>query len=84
MLAIKSTILKKWDISVTGVRVCCIKFVERVVTVQTPGVIADPRVRKPLCSSPCPGELLITHTATGEKRNIASTRTSRSSLDPTT
>ena len=24
---------------------CCIKFVQRVVQIQTPGVIADPRVR---------------------------------------
>ena len=45
MASIKSNILKRWDTAATGVRVCCIKFVQKVVQVQTPGVIADPRVR---------------------------------------
>lgn len=45
MAAIKSNILKRWDTAATGIRICCIKFVQRVVQVQTPGVIADPRVR---------------------------------------
>lgn len=45
MAAIKSNILRRWDTASTGIRVCCIKFVQRVVQVQTPGVIADPRVR---------------------------------------
>lgn len=45
MAAIKSNILKRWDTAATGVRVCCIKFVQKVVQVQTQGVIADPRVR---------------------------------------
>ena len=45
MAAIKLDILKRWDTASTGIRVCCIKFVQRVVQVQTPGVIADPRVR---------------------------------------
>lgn len=44
MAAIKSNILKRWDTAPVGVRVCCIKFVQKVVQVQTPGVIADPRV----------------------------------------
>lgn len=44
MAAIKSNILKRWDTASTGVRTCCIKFVQKVVQVQTPGVIADPRV----------------------------------------
>lgn len=43
MASIKSNILKRWDTAATGVRICCIKFVQRVVQVQTPGVIADPR-----------------------------------------
>ncbi|MCJ1474275.1 hypothetical protein MMC13_002933 [Lambiella insularis] len=43
MSSIKSNILKRWDSAATGVRVCCIKFVQRVVQVQTPGVITDPR-----------------------------------------
>ena len=47
MAAIKSNILKRWDTAAVGVRICCIKFVQRVVHVQTPGVIADPRVRLP-------------------------------------
>lgn len=45
MASIKSNILKRWDTAVTGVRICCIKFVQKVILVQTPGVIADPRVR---------------------------------------
>lgn len=48
MAAIKSNILRRWDTAATGVRVCCIKFVQRVIQTGTPGVIADPRV-----SSPC-------------------------------
>ena len=47
MAAIKSNILKRWDTAAPGIRICCIKFVQRVVQVQTPGVIADPRVRNP-------------------------------------
>lgn len=43
MLGIKSNILKRMDSAPGGVRICCIKFVARVVQVQTPGVIADPR-----------------------------------------
>ena len=45
MASIKSNILKRWDTAATGVRICCIKFVQKVIQVQTPGVIADPRVR---------------------------------------
>ena len=45
MAAIKSNVLKRWDAASTGIRVCCIKFVQRVVQVQTPGIITDPRVR---------------------------------------
>lgn len=45
MASIKSNILKRWDSAATGVRICCIKFVQKVIQVQTPGVIADPRVR---------------------------------------
>jgi symplekin len=44
MTAIKSSILKRMDSSPSSVRVCAIKFVQKVVQVQTPGVIADPRV----------------------------------------
>ncbi|KAI4180960.1 MAG: hypothetical protein LQ348_005114 [Seirophora lacunosa] len=43
MAAIKSNIFRKWDTASGGIRICCIKFVQRVVQVQTPGVIADPR-----------------------------------------
>jgi len=45
MSAIKSSILKRMDKEPPGVRVCCIKFIQRVVQVQTPGQVADPRVR---------------------------------------
>ncbi|KAF2099355.1 hypothetical protein NA57DRAFT_38555 [Rhizodiscina lignyota] len=43
MAAIKSNILRRMDSAPPGVRVCCIKFVQRVVQTQTPGLIADPR-----------------------------------------
>lgn len=45
MAVIKSNILKRWDTATTGVKICCVKFVQKVVQVQTPGAIADPRVR---------------------------------------
>lgn len=51
MSAIKSSILKRMDSTPTSVRVCAIKFVQKVVQVQTPGVIADPRVRQRCQSS---------------------------------
>ncbi|EON64294.1 hypothetical protein W97_03525 [Coniosporium apollinis CBS 100218] len=43
MTAIKSSILRRMDSAPPGVRICCIKFVQRVVQTQTPGLIADPR-----------------------------------------
>lgn len=49
MLAIKLRILRIWDTAVTGVRICCIKFAQRVVLVQTAAPAtnppADPKVR---------------------------------------
>lgn len=45
MTAIKHTILQKWDTAPQGVKICCIKFVQKVVQVQTQGLISDPRVR---------------------------------------
>ncbi|KAB8271328.1 hypothetical protein BDV30DRAFT_228257 [Aspergillus minisclerotigenes] len=44
MTAIKDDILRRWDTSPFSVKVCCIKFVQRVVQVQTHG-LTDPRVR---------------------------------------
>ncbi|KAL4798198.1 hypothetical protein BDV19DRAFT_397108 [Aspergillus venezuelensis] len=41
--AIKQDILRRWDTFSHPVRVCCIKFAQRVVLVQTHGLIADPR-----------------------------------------
>ncbi|TID17127.1 hypothetical protein E2P81_ATG09683 [Venturia nashicola] len=43
MAAIKSSILRRMDSELPGVRICCLKFVERVVQTQTPSQIADPR-----------------------------------------
>jgi symplekin len=43
MSAIKSSILRRMDTAAPGVRICCIKFLQRVVLVQTPGMV-DPRV----------------------------------------
>lgn len=44
MTAIKQDILRKWDSFPYPVQVCCIKFVQRVVQVQSHGLISDPRV----------------------------------------
>ena len=45
MTAIKSNILKRMDESPAGVRVACVKFLQRIVLIQTPGaLIPDPRV----------------------------------------
>lgn len=44
MLAIKSNILRRMDSAPPGLRICCVKFVQQVVLVQTPGMPADPRV----------------------------------------
>lgn len=43
MVAIKSKILSLWDVAPIGVRICCIKFVQRVILVQSRGV-TDPRL----------------------------------------
>ncbi|KAG2415697.1 hypothetical protein HFD88_006888 [Aspergillus terreus] len=43
MTAIKQDILRRWDSFPYPVKICCIKFVQRVVQVQTHGLIADPR-----------------------------------------
>jgi hypothetical protein len=43
MSAIKTNILRRMDSAPPGVRVCCVKFLQQVVLVQTPGVV-DPRV----------------------------------------
>ena len=45
MTAVKSNILKRMDTSPAIVRVCCVKFVQKIIQVQTQGAIADPRVR---------------------------------------
>ncbi|RJE21412.1 hypothetical protein PHISCL_06243 [Aspergillus sclerotialis] len=43
MSAIKQDILRKWDSFPFPVKICCIKFVQRVVQVQSHGLISDPR-----------------------------------------
>jgi len=45
MATIKSNILRRMEKEPSGVKLCCIKFIQRVVQVQTPGQVADPRVR---------------------------------------
>ncbi|KAF1949447.1 hypothetical protein CC80DRAFT_540278 [Byssothecium circinans] len=42
MQAIKLNILQRMDVAPSGVRICCIKFVQQVVLAETPGM-ADPR-----------------------------------------
>lgn len=44
MSAIKSNILRRMDSSLPGIHACCIKFMQRVIQTQTPGLIVDPRV----------------------------------------
>lgn len=46
MFGIKANILRRMDSAAPGVRICCVKFLQQVVLVQTPGV-ADPRVDTP-------------------------------------
>ena len=84
MATIKSNILKRWDTAPTGVRLCCIKFVQRVVQVQTPGIITDPRVRETLTWLTYPSTLLTASTATRTKRDILGFGTTRSSANPAT
>ena len=43
VMAMKMNILSRMESAPTGVRVCCVKFISKVVQVQTPGLIADPR-----------------------------------------
>ena len=45
MMAIKFNILGRMDSAPIAIRICCIKFLQKLVQVQTPGLIADPRVR---------------------------------------
>ncbi|KAF7899186.1 uncharacterized protein EAF01_008399 [Botrytis porri] len=48
MVAIKTRILRMWDTAKPGIRICCIKFAQRVVLVQTTGPDADSRRGDPL------------------------------------
>ncbi|KAF1808643.1 mRNA cleavage and polyadenylation specificity factor complex subunit [Eremomyces bilateralis CBS 781.70] len=41
--SIKGHILGRMDDAPAAVRICCVKFIQRVVQTQTPGVITDPR-----------------------------------------
>lgn len=43
MTTMKMTVLRLMDTASTSIRICCVKFIQKVVQVQTPGVIADPR-----------------------------------------
>ncbi|EXJ88466.1 hypothetical protein A1O1_05396 [Capronia coronata CBS 617.96] len=43
MTSMKLNILQRMDSFPVPIRICCIKFVQKVVHVETPGVIADPR-----------------------------------------
>jgi hypothetical protein len=44
MTAIKSRIFRIWDTAPPGIRMCCIKFAQRVVLCQTNGIDSDIRV----------------------------------------
>ncbi|KAI5281496.1 hypothetical protein KEM54_003254, partial [Ascosphaera aggregata] len=43
MTSIKQHILSRWASGPTDVKICCIKFAQKIVSVQTIGPIADPR-----------------------------------------
>jgi len=45
MTAIKARILQIWDTAPTPVRICCIKFVQRVILVQTASNGMEQKVR---------------------------------------
>lgn len=45
MAHVKASILQRFDTAPSSIRICCVKFIERVVQCQTPGLTADPRVR---------------------------------------
>ncbi|KAI0597766.1 hypothetical protein F4775DRAFT_217576 [Biscogniauxia sp. FL1348] len=48
MTAIKTRILRIWDTAPLTVRICCIKFAQRVVLAQTPSINPEPRRGDPL------------------------------------
>lgn len=48
MTAIKTRILRIWDNAPPTVRICCIKFAQRVVLAQTPSLNPEPRRGDPL------------------------------------
>lgn len=50
MTAVKLNIISRMDSFPAPLRIMCIKFVQKVVQVQTPGVISDPRVSIRSCS----------------------------------
>ena len=43
MLALKSKVFNLWDSSSSAIKMCCIKFAQTVVLVQTPAESMDPR-----------------------------------------
>ena len=45
MVAIKQGILRRFESFPMSVKICGAKFIQRVVLVQTPGLVSDPRVR---------------------------------------
>jgi symplekin len=46
MTAIKTRILKIWETAPPTIRICCIKFAQRVILAQTASINPEPRVRK--------------------------------------
>ncbi|KAI0025375.1 hypothetical protein F4780DRAFT_768252 [Xylariomycetidae sp. FL0641] len=48
MLAIKTRILSIWETAPLTVRICCVKFAQRVILAQTPSINPEPRRGDPL------------------------------------
>ena len=49
MVELKQKILKIWDTATPTVKICCIKFAQRVVLAQTSTAGIEHRVCRPLC-----------------------------------
>lgn len=72
MTAIKQNILQRMDVAPMPIRIASIKFLQKVVQVQTPGLIADPRVRRDHKSWYIMGSNRCTETGAQRDLNIAS------------
>src|SRR5271170_1307611 len=83
MVAIKLNVLTRMDKAPPAVRICCIKFIQKVVLVQTPGLIADPRVRQYAISDEIVAHHTEIGTASGAERDFNHACSTKSSSTAT-